>query len=411
MLSGVTVVTDPKTLAAHCRRWRKAEYITVDTEFMREKTYWPQLCLVQVGGPDEALVIDPLADDMDLAPFFALLTDPGVVKVFHAARQDIEVFYHLSGGIPAPLFDTQVAAMVCGFGESVGYERLAAKIAGATIDKTLRFTDWSRRPLTERQLLYALSDVSHLRPIYETLARQLEKSGRWSWLDEEMAILSNPATYENPPENAWRRIKVRGGNPRFLAILREISAWREREAQRRNVPRNRVLRDEALTEIAAHAPKSMEELTKLRSLTRLKPDAGAGLLAAVQDGLKLPEDQCPRPAPRKETPAGIKPLVDLLKVLLKTKAERSGVAQKLIANSEDLERIAAGEDDVPALRGWRREVFGEQALALREGRIALTAARGRVRVVPHDQGKQKTTSSRPRQRRSRGRRARPQSAD
>ena len=260
------LITETDALARACRGLSHADYITVDTEFMRERTYWPRLCLVQIGGPDETAMIDALAPDLDLAPLFALMADTGVLKVFHAARQDIEIFHHLSGEVPAPIFDTQVAAMVCGFGDSVGYDTLVAKLAKARIDKSSRFTDWARRPLTDKQLQYALSDVTHLRVAYEKIARRLERTGRAGWLDEEMAVLTDPATYAADPDEAWRRIKTRGRDPRFFALLREVAAWREREAQRRDVPRNRVLRDEALAEIAAHAPQTVEDLSRVRGL-------------------------------------------------------------------------------------------------------------------------------------------------
>ncbi|MDP7642785.1 MAG: ribonuclease D, partial [Alphaproteobacteria bacterium] len=348
-MNGVTVITESAALAELCARWRQAVYVTVDTEFMREHTYWPKLCLIQVGGPDESVVIDPQAEGIDLAPFFDLLADEAVLKVFHAARQDVELFHNLTGRVPAPLFDTQLAAMVCGFGESVGYEKLAARLADAKVDKTSRFTDWARRPLTDRQLLYAVADVSHLRPIYDKLSAQLESNGRRSWIDEEMKILTSPATYENAPEEAWRRIKVRNGKPRFLAILREVAAWREREAQRRDMPRNRIIREEALTEIAAHAPANTEELARVRAISQklAEGEMGKAILKTVQHALSLDKDCYPSlPAPL-EKPIGMAPLMDLLKVLLKMRCEQSGVAQKLVATVSDLERFAAGDKTSP----------------------------------------------------------------
>ncbi len=386
-MNGVTVITESAALAELCARWRQAVYVTVDTEFMREHTYWPKLCLIQVGGPDESVVIDPQAEGIDLAPFFDLLADEAVLKVFHAARQDVELFHNLTGRVPAPLFDTQLAAMVCGFGESVGYEKLAARLADAKVDKTSRFTDWARRPLTDRQLLYAVADVSHLRPIYDKLSAQLESNGRRSWIDEEMKILTSPATYENAPEEAWRRIKVRNGKPRFLAILREVAAWREREAQRRDMPRNRIIREEALTEIAAHAPANTEELARVRAISQklAEGEMGNAILKTVQHALSLDKDCYPSlPAPL-EKPIGMAPLMDLLKVLLKMRCEQSGVAQKLVATVSDLERFAAGDKTSPLLSGWRRELFGEVALALMDGRVALTAANGQIQVIPQDE--------------------------
>src|SRR5215470_19000189 len=370
----MTVIADSADLAGLCQRLSKAEYIAVDTEFMRDKTYYPQLCLVQIAGPDEAAAIDTLAPGIDLKPMFDLLVAPPVIKVFHAARQDIETFFHIARTIPTPLVDTQVAAMVCGFGDAVSYENLAAKLAGARIDKSSRFTDWAHRPLTDRQLQYALSDVTHLRPTYEHLKRRLAKTGRADWVAEEMAVLTDPATYRLEPREAWRRIKFRSDKPRMLAVLREVAAWREEEAQRRDLPRNRVLRDETLCEIAAHAPTDVEHLARCRGLSRSIAEnrQGAQILAAVKRGLELPAAECPEPAPRRDLPAGLGPLIELMRVLLKMRCEDHGVAQKLIANADDLELIAADDGaDVPALHGWRREIFGADSLALKHGRLAL----------------------------------------
>jgi ribonuclease D len=373
----MSLISDTATLAAFCQRLSLAEFITVDTEFMREKTYWPQLCLVQLGGPDEAAAIDPLAEGIDLAPLFALMADPRVMKVFHAARQDIEIFLHLSGKVPAPLFDTQVAAMVCGFGDSVSYETLASQLARARIDKTMRFTDWSRRPLTERQLHYALADVTHLRLAYEKLRRRLERDGREEWVAEEMAQLSDPGTYLVEPEEAWRRLKSRSNSPRFLMVLKELAAWREREAREKDLPRQRLLKDDSLMEVAAHAPTSIEELAHTRGLSKGAAEGklGAALLAAVARALATPEAEWPQPAERVELPRGLGPVIDLLKVLLKLKGDQHDVAQRLIASSADLEAIAADDHaDVPALQGWRRGLFGEDALKLKHGRLGLALA-------------------------------------
>ncbi len=387
---GPTIITTTDELALRCKAWRAAPYVAVDTEFMREKTYWPQLCFIQVGAPEESVAIDPLANGIDLAPFFELLCEPAVLKVFHAARQDIEVFHHLMGKIPAPIFDTQIAAMVCGFGESVSYEKLVNKIEGAEVDKAIRFTDWARRPLTDRQVLYALSDVSHLRPIYEHLARELERTGRRPWLDEELAALSDPKIYAADPREAWRRLKPRTSNRRFLAILRELADWREREAQRRDVPRNRIVRDEALTEIAAHAPTAAEELGRARAMSPKIAEGpfGEAILAAVRRGKGLPETECPSLPPAPARGLGGSPLADLLRVLLKMKSEESGVAPRLIASADDLDLIAAPGDasEVQALGGWRYEVFGADAQALKEGRLALAAERGRILLVPREPG-------------------------
>lgn len=379
------VISDTPTLAGFCRRLSQADYITVDTEFMRERTYWPLLCLVQLAGPDEAAVIDALAEGIELAPLLDLMTDPKVLKVFHAARQDVEIFCQLNGVVPAPLFDTQVAAMVCGFGDAVGYETLAAKLARARIDKSMRFTDWSHRPLSERQLNYALSDVTHLRVAYEKLKRRLEQNGRSGWLEEEMATLTDPETYAPDPYDAWRRLKTRSSDPRFLAVLRELAAWREREAQSRNVPRNRVLRDHTVLDIAAQRPRTAQDLARTRGLTRdgRAPNRSAEILEAVARGLALPEGQCPRLAEQVTPPRGLAPMVALFKVLLKMKCEAAGVAQKLVASSADLELIALDDEaKVPALSGWRREVFGADALALKHGRLALTIQGKALKLVP-----------------------------
>ena len=368
------MIADSAELAAFCQRLSSAPYITVDTEFMREKTYYPQLCLVQLAGPDEARAVDPLAPGMDLAPLFALLADPDVLKVFHAARQDVEIFLHLSGAVPTPLFDTQVAAMVCGFGDSVGYETLASQLAKARIDKSMRFTDWSPRPLTEKQVQYALADVTHLRVVYEKLVRKMEKNGRIGWLADEMVELADPATYRTDPVTAWRRLKPRSSSPKFLAVLKELAAWREREAQERDIPRQRMLRDETLMEIAAHHPATVEELARTRGLGKgmVEGRMGTALLETVRRGLALPEDQIPQPAERVDLPRGLGPVVDLLKVLLKMKCDEHGVASKLVANSADIEAIAADDAaDVAALHGWRRDLFGADALALKHGHLGL----------------------------------------
>ncbi len=383
------IITDTQALTEFCDRLKGCDYITVDTEFMREKTYWPILCLVQVAGPDEAKAIDSLADGIDLTPLFELMADESILKVFHAARQDLEIFHHLSGNIPTPVFDTQVAAMVCGFGDSVGYETLISKLTQASIDKGSRFTDWALRPLSERQITYAMGDVTHLRPAYEKLAKRLYDNGREGWLDEEMAVLTTPATYEGTPRERFRRIKIRSASPRNLAVLRELAAWREDEAQRRDLPRNRILRDEALVEIAHHAPKTTEQLTRTRGLgdNLAKGSYGQQILDAVKAGQAVPDKDCPKLHSKPQIPRGLGPVTDLLKVLLKMKSEDSDVASKLLASAADIELLAAfGEDaDVRALHGWRREVFGEDALKLRDGNIGLSV-RGKKLVINHGNG-------------------------
>ena len=368
------MITTNAELVEFCQRMSSETFITVDTEFMREKTYWPILCLVQVAGTDEARAIDPLAPGIDLSPLFALLANQAVMKVFHAARQDLEIFLQLAGSLPVPLFDSQVAAMVCGFGDSIGYEPLAAQLANARIDKSMRFTDWSIRPLSEKQVKYALADVTHLRVIYEKLVAKLEANGRTHWLDDEMQELTNPATYRVEPDQAWKRLKPRSGNARFLAVLSELAAWREREAQDRDVPRQRILRDESLMEIAANHPANAADLARTRGMNKGQADSklGAAILAAVKRGLDIPEAQAPRLPDRADVPRGLGPVVELLKVLLKMKCDQHEVAQKLIAGSADVEAIAADDNaDVPALKGWRREVFGEDALRLKHGGVGL----------------------------------------
>ncbi len=384
------MISDTASLAAFCQRLKTASFITVDTEFMREKTYWPILCLVQLGGPDEARAIDPLAPGMDLTPLYELMADTNVLKVFHAARQDVEIFLHQSGAIPTPIFDTQIAAMVCGFGDAVGYETLASQLAKARIDKTMRFTDWAMRPLSEKQVQYALADVTHLRVAYEKLVRKVEKNGRLEWLSEEMALLTEPGTYRVDPEHAWKRLKPRSTSPRFLGVLKELAAWREREAQDRDLPRQRVLRDETLTEIAAHHPTDVNELGRTRGIGKglVEGKMGQAILEAVKRGVDIPESQCPTPPDRVEVPKGLGPVVDLLKVLLKMKCDEHGVASKLVANSADIDAIASDDNaNVGALRpGWRRDLFGEDALKLKHGRLGLgfcTDGR-RLRLIPSE---------------------------
>jgi ribonuclease D len=383
----MTLITESAELAAFCKRLAGTEIIAVDTEFMRERTYWPKLCLVQVAGPEEAAAIDPLSHGLDLAPLFDLLRSPEVLKVFHAARQDLEIFHRLMGGeLPHPVFDTQVAAMVCGFGDQVSYETLVGKLAKARIDKSSRFTDWSLRPLSHRQIDYAIADVVHLVPVYRKLAARLRASGRAEWLVEEMAALINPASYSTDPLQAFRRLKSRGSNGRMLAVLRELAAWRERDAQLRDVPRAWVLRDEALLEIAHHTPTTVNELARTRGLARKVAESAVGeaVLAAVARGLAVPEAKWPETDLRREVPRGVAAVADLLKVLLKMKCEEADVAQRLVASSEEVELIAAlGEDaDVPALHGWRRQVFGEDALKIRAGDLAIAIRGRKLSLVP-----------------------------
>ena len=381
-------ITTTEGLAAFCDRAAEAPYVTVDTEFLRERTYYSKLCLIQLALPPaqdgDAVLVDPIEGELDLAPLYDLFRNPNVVKVFHAARQDLEIFQVDAGVIPAPLFDTQVAAMVCGFGEQVGYETLVRKIAKAEVDKSSRFTDWSRRPLSEAQKNYALADVTHLRVIYESLRDRLEKSGRARWVAEEMAVLNDPATYRVDPEEAWMRVKTRTKSPRFLAIVRELARFREGYAQSRDVPRSRVFKDDALIELASTKPTSEAELGRSRLLLReaRRGEIADGILAAIAAAQALPQSGLPRPDRSRDQLQVNPALADLLRVLLKAKAESEGVAAKLIASSADLDLLAAGEREVPALTGWRREVFGEDALALCDGQLALAAKGANVVTVP-----------------------------
>ena len=373
-------ITTTDSLAQACARLAKHPCVTIDTEFLRESTYYPILCVMQMASPDEALVVDALAPDIDLASFFALMADERVLKVFHAGRQDIEIVWHRAGLIPHPVFDTQIAAMVLGHGDSISYEQLVQRITGDYLDKSHRFTDWSRRPLSKAQIAYAISDVTHLRDIYLALSADLAKRGRIEWVNEEMEILTSPDTYRAEPERAWQRVRTRARKPKELAVLMEVAAWREREAQSRDVPRGRVLKDDALGDIAVQAPTSMEKLAALRSLPRgfERSKWGEAILQAVERGLARDLKSLPR-IERSRTAVNGAATVELLKVLLRMTAERHAVAAKVIATVEDLERIAADDEaDVAALKGWRRELFGEKALALKHGRLALAIESGRV---------------------------------
>lgn len=385
-MSGKKIMIETTTaLAEACKELAKSDFITIDTEFLRETTFWPQLCLVQMASSTLEVLVDPLAKDLDLTPLFELMADASVVKVFHAARQDIEIIHHLGGLIPHPIFDTQVAAMVCGFGDSISYDQLVQRIKNVQIDKSSRFTDWSRRPLTEKQLDYALADVTHLRDVYLALQSQLEREGRSSWLKEEMDILESVETYDMHPDDAWLRLKSRLRKPTELAILKFIAAWREREARSRNVPRSRVLKDDAIFEIAQQQPKDTEALSRLRTIPKgwERSSSGTAIIETVNAALALPKADMPHPPRQSHSPEGNGAAVELLKVLLKLTADKHGVAAKVIANSEDLDRIASeGEEAVvPALSGWRRDLFGEPALKLIRGEVALRFAGKKVEAL------------------------------
>jgi len=380
----ITTTTD---LAAFCEAAKAQPYVTIDTEFLRERTYWSKLCLIQMALPGksgDAVLVDPIeGEDMSLEPLYDLFRHDKTVKVFHAARQDLEIFFVEGNVFPQPLFDTQIAAMVCGFGEQVGYETLVRKIAKENLDKTSRFTDWSRRPLTDAQKEYALADVTHLRVIYEWLAAQLAKNGRAHWVAEELSVLTDPATYTTTPDEAWLRIKTRTTSGRFLAVVKELARFREDYAQKHNVPRSRVMKDDALLELASTRPTSAEELGRSRLLMRegRKPEIADGILAAVKAGLATRPEDMPKVADEREQIQVNPALADLLRVLLKAKSESLGVAPKLIASASDLDAIAAGGRDVEALSGWRKEAFGDDALRLCRGEIALSAKGNEVRVI------------------------------
>jgi ribonuclease D len=379
------VITQTDELASACARLGDAPFLAIDTEFMREQTFWPKLCLIQMAAEGIEALVDSRAPGIDLTPFFDLMANERVLKVFHSARQDIEIVHHLAGVIPHPIFDTQVAAMVCGFGEAVSYSMLVKRMLNYNLDKSSRFTDWSRRPLSDRQLVYALGDVTHLRELYPKLRAQLDHSERASWLTEEMAVLTDPATYELHPEHAWKRLKMRVKTPKALAILMELAAWREREAQSQDVPRSRILKDEALYDIANQAPRTPEDLGSLRTLHDgfTRSTRGRAVLEVVGRGIARDPKTLPPIVRGQAMPPEAQAVVDLLRVLLKATAGHHGVAPKLIATSDDLEQIARSDDaDAPALRGWRKTLFGDAALALKRGRLALAIRKGEVTALP-----------------------------
>jgi len=378
-------ITTTAELSEACSRLAAAEFVTVDTEFIRETTFWPELCLIQMASDDLAVLVDPLADGLDLAPFFDLMRDETIVKVFHASRQDVEIIHKLGGIIPAPLFDSQVAAMVCGFGESIAYDQLVARTTDGRIDKTSRFTDWRRRPLSDQQLAYALADVTYLRDVYRSLSAQLAEKGRTRWVDEEMAILTDPATYDLHPDDAWRRLKLRVRKPIELQILKEVAAWREREAREADKPRGRILKDDAIYEIAQQAPTDEQALSRLRTIPRgfERSNAGREIVAAVQRAQAVPRADLPAIPRPPQLPEGTAAAVEFLKVLLKIVVEENGVAAKMIASGDDLEKLAwKGEDaTIAAMVGWRREIFGDRALNLLKGETALVYRNRKVEIV------------------------------
>ena len=380
----MTLITETNELIEACERFSQDSFLAIDTEFMRERTYYPQLCLIQIAGKSEAVTVDALANEISLDPILNLMANNEIIKVFHACRQDMEIFFNLNRRIPFPVFDTQIGAMVCGYGESVSYDKLVRQITGIQIDKSSRFTDWSHRPLSKQQLNYALSDVTHLRTVYESLLNQLEKNGRINWLNEEFQSVLSPKTYDIPLDQIWKRLKIKNGKPRFLILVRELCAFREKEAQNRNTPRNRVIRDDVLLDIAARSPKSSVDLAKVRSLSPQFAEGrlGKSILRVVAEASNIPESDAPQleklNKPKPQKPA----LIELLKVLLKHKSEDNNVAQKLIASTADLEAIAENDNaNVLALNGWRKDVFGADALLLKSGKIALSATGDRIKVI------------------------------
>lgn len=377
----MTMITTTTALIEACRKLEQFDFVTVDTEFLRETTYWPKLCLIQMAVPGYDVIVDPLAEGIDLAPFFELMKNPAIVKVFHAARQDVEITYNLAGVIPSPMFDTQVAAMVCGFGDSISYDQLVQRISGARIDKSSRFTDWTLRPLSDRQIEYAAADVTHLCDVYVFLKANLEEQERSSWVAEEMAVLTSTETYFIEPRNAWKRMKLRVRKPIELAIMQELAAWREEEAQRRDMPRGRIIKDDAIYEVAAQQPTTPEALGRLRSIPKgfERSKTAEQLIEGVKRALLIPKADLP-PVPRgRHSPEGSSAVVDLLKVLLKMASERHDVAAKVIATVDDLEQIACDDEaDVAALKGWRRQLFGDAALAIKRGELALKIQGKRV---------------------------------
>jgi ribonuclease D len=379
------IVTTTGALADLCAELAQDEFVAVDTEFMREQTYWPELCLIQIAGEKREAIIDPMAAALDLAPFYRLMADAKVLKVFHAARQDIEIFVYRAGDVPRPVFDTQIAAMVCGFGEQIGYEAIVRKLARAQIDKSSRFTDWSRRPLTEKQLAYALSDVTHLRTVYVELKKELDKTGREPWLDQELAILTSPATYRTEPDDAWKRIKVRLRSRKQLAVLKSVAAWREREARDKNVPRARIVKDDALGEVAMQMPQTREALAGLRALPKGFANSryGEAILSAVKSALVLrPEDMPEFVGSGDELSEQAQAAAEVLKLALKIVCEQQGIAPKLVANSSDIEAVAQSDTaDVPLLQGWRRELFGNLALEIKAGDALIGFRKGRATII------------------------------
>lgn len=380
------LITTTQGLEKAVSQLSKSDFVTVDTEFIRETTFWPELCLIQMASPDTTALVDALAPGIDLSSFFALMADKSVVKVFHAARQDIEIVFHLGNLIPEPVFDTQVAAMVCGFGDAISYDQLVARITGVNLDKSSRFTDWRRRPLSDKQLDYALADVTHLRDVYLYLQDRLQKENRSDWVSEEIRILTARETYDMHPDDAWKRLKIRLRKPAELAVMQKVAAWRERAARERNVPRGRVIKDDTIQEIAQQQPRDAEALSRLRTIPKgwERSSHAHGLVEAINEALSIPKEDMPRLPKQYNAPEGTGAASDVLKLLLKIITEDHGVAPKVVASSDDIDQIAAkgAAADVPALKGWRRELFGEKALQMIEGKIGIKFENRKIKAVP-----------------------------
>ncbi len=382
------LITTSEALADLCERLAKSDFVTVDTEFMRENTFWPELCLVQIANQEEAAAIDPLADGIDLKPLWDLMCDnEDVLKVFHAGGQDVEIVYNFTGKTPHPIFDTQIAMMAISQSEQIGYANLVESWLGITVDKGARFTDWSRRPLTERQIEYAIGDVTHLSAIFPRMLKKLIKTGRGAWLDAEMDKLADPANYANDPGLAWKRIRSPGRNPAVLGRLKALAAWREGEAQHKNIPRGRIMRDETLADIASHPPKKQADLVKVRGLSNAwkDNDIGKRLLKVLEKAEPLPKDEMPD-KPKRGAPLGKEGalVADLLKLLLKIRSREIDVASRLLTRADEMEALAAGVRDLPLLKGWRFEVFGKDALELVEGKLAFGVKDGRLLMTHVD---------------------------
>jgi|TARA_R110002126_G_scaffold13118_4_gene56893 ribonuclease D len=391
----MTIITSSEALADFCQKLTSLPYITIDTEFLRERTYYPKLCLIQVSGPDiEAVAIDPVAaPNIDLAPLAAILKDKNIVKVMHSGRQDMEIFYKLFGFLPAPYYDTQIAAMVCGHGEQAGYEALVRGILNIQVDKSKQYTDWSIRPLSQAQITYALNDVIYLKDVYESLCAELKQEGRTKWVEEEMSAMLDTNLYDPPLDELWRKIRIKTNKPQKLAILQQLTVWREEMARKRDIPRNHVMKDDTLAEIALQAPNNVKSLTRIRGISDRLADSDKGrkILKIINQIADINSDDCPKKEAKPSLPPHLQSTLEMLKMLLRIQAADHNVAAKLIAKSDDLEAIALGRDQsLPALKGWRLEIFGEKALALKSGKIAFTLKNGNIHTFKVEQDAQQS---------------------